>query len=269
MAPIDQDGGRAADKILLMDFPTTPCIVVKDPRFSLLLPFWLACAQRAGMRPVVVIAVRSPAEVARSLSARDGLAPEHSIACWMRYMLDSERFSRGLLRVFVDTAQFMANPEIEVLTILRRFGITDQVTDAKRISGFIDAELFTRSGVDEELVSPQAEETAQILLRLDTSREGAADQSRLDALREELDRRSVELDEHLDRFQWEARRRKRPLITWLGFKEDGIPRTWLRTILFQGSATHPRRAFGRLVNKKNGALRPTFHRWVEAQRTSN
>lgn len=260
---LDPVGERAvAERILLEDFSTAPCIVVKDPRISLLLPFWLGCAQRVGMRPVVVIAVRTPAEVARSLAVRDGLARDHSIACWMRYMLDAERSSRGLPRVFVDTTQLIAHPERQILDILRHFGITDHATDVKRISGFVEAELLTRGGAHSVPVPPQAEEAAQIFSRLGTSEETAGDRARLDVLREKLDARGGDLDARLDRLQWATFRKKRPLFTWLGFRSHGIPRAWLRTILFQGGKTLPRRAFRRVVVQKNGALRSTFHLWV-------
>lgn len=53
----------------------------KDPRLSLLLPFWRELIDLRG----VVVAIRDPAEVAVSLARRDGFGTEHSAYLWVRY----------------------------------------------------------------------------------------------------------------------------------------------------------------------------------------
>jgi len=55
----------------------------KDPRLSLLLPFWETVA------PVetTVVVVRDPAQVADSLHVRNGFGAAHSAALWLRYVL--------------------------------------------------------------------------------------------------------------------------------------------------------------------------------------
>ena len=59
----------------------------KDPRCSLLLPFW-----RTVLRiDAEVLMVRDPSEVASSVQARDGLDPEHTAALWLRYHLAALR----------------------------------------------------------------------------------------------------------------------------------------------------------------------------------
>lgn len=63
-------------------FPHGPW-VCKDPRLSFTAPFWRAAL---GVRPINVLAVRHPSEVAASL-ARDGVPTAHALAMWERYML--------------------------------------------------------------------------------------------------------------------------------------------------------------------------------------
>lgn len=53
----------------------------KDPRLSLLLPFWRELIDLRG----VVVTIRDPAEVAISLARRDGFTTEHSAYLWVRY----------------------------------------------------------------------------------------------------------------------------------------------------------------------------------------
>src|SRR5437764_7940125 len=53
----------------------------KDPRTSLLLPFWATVVPLA---PTILV-VRQPAAVATSLAARNRLGPERSAYLWLRY----------------------------------------------------------------------------------------------------------------------------------------------------------------------------------------
>ena len=56
--------------------------VWKDPRTSVLLPFWRATL---GPRVSSVVVFRNPFEVARSLHSRHGLPAPFGIALWERY----------------------------------------------------------------------------------------------------------------------------------------------------------------------------------------
>lgn len=55
----------------------------KDPRCSLLLPFWQTVVPVAA----TLLVVRHPHEVARSLERRNGFAPSTAAALWLRYVL--------------------------------------------------------------------------------------------------------------------------------------------------------------------------------------
>jgi hypothetical protein len=67
--------------------------------------------------PTAIITVRSPVEVARSLEARDGLGLEQSLLIWLRHMLDVEKETRIVSRVFV--------PYDDLLTDWR--GVADKI----------------------------------------------------------------------------------------------------------------------------------------------
>lgn len=69
----------------------------KDPRSSLLSPFWEKLLGELDY----VICVRHPADVAASLQRRDELDREHSVALWLRYMGDVVSFTRDRRRVIV------------------------------------------------------------------------------------------------------------------------------------------------------------------------
>lgn len=83
---------------------------IKDPRLCRLLPVWRKAAERRGLVPHVVASLRDPGEVAASLfhRLRDPRfspaaidVPGTAELLSLRYLLDLERFSRGMLRRFV------------------------------------------------------------------------------------------------------------------------------------------------------------------------
>jgi len=88
-------------EVLVRDFPRSPLFVVKDPRISRFLPFWLSLLETFGADPAVLIMLRNPLEVAASLKQRDGIPVERAALIWLRHLLDSERHSRGYQRTVV------------------------------------------------------------------------------------------------------------------------------------------------------------------------
>ena len=82
-------------------------LVLKDPRICRIAPFWLGVLAAAGVRPLVLLPLRNPLEVAASLERRDGFAPELGHLLWLRHVLAAEAASRGLPRVHCSYDQLM------------------------------------------------------------------------------------------------------------------------------------------------------------------
>ena len=78
--------------------------VWKDPRTSLLLPFWRSVLDP---EPAIVAVLRHPIEVARSLEARDGMAVDYGLALW-------ERYTRVLLRDLVGLPVYLVEYEATI-----------------------------------------------------------------------------------------------------------------------------------------------------------
>lgn len=70
-----------ARRILQEDFGDTALSVVKDPRCTLLQPFWSAVLQAEGVRPAWITMMRPWREVVDSLERRDGGSAE--VAAWV------------------------------------------------------------------------------------------------------------------------------------------------------------------------------------------
>lgn len=87
--------GRHIDTLLEQQFGAAASYVIKDPRLCRLLPLWLPVLQGRGEQVHIAVPIRHPAEVAASLSKRDGFALEKSLHLWLRHMLATIRDSAG------------------------------------------------------------------------------------------------------------------------------------------------------------------------------
>jgi hypothetical protein len=105
------------------EYGDTPLPLLKDPRVSVLMPFWEQVLTRLGIAPRVVIPVRHPLAVAGSLAKRNGFPVEKSVLLWTSYMLASEAYSRGLPRVFVSYDNLLADWRGQLARIETAHGI--------------------------------------------------------------------------------------------------------------------------------------------------
>ena len=67
----------------------------KDPRTSRLMPMWLQIFAELRLEPKFLICLRNPAQVARSLHARDGFDPDIGEFRWFSYVVDCFRYTRN------------------------------------------------------------------------------------------------------------------------------------------------------------------------------
>jgi hypothetical protein len=79
-----------------------PAAVLKDPRASLLVRFWDEALRAETRRPLYIVMVRHPLEVAASIVARGDASEATAVMAWTACMLSVERDTRGLDRLFVD-----------------------------------------------------------------------------------------------------------------------------------------------------------------------
>ncbi len=79
--------------LLATEYGDARTIVIKDPRICLLAPLWHRALQLAGYRPVYVVPVRDPREVARSLHARGDMSVDDGLALWAAYAQRIDEFT--------------------------------------------------------------------------------------------------------------------------------------------------------------------------------
>ena|GEM_PF-1555315 len=112
-----------AVETLEADFGSANPIVLKDPRISILAPFWTRALREFGADPRFIIAVRHPIEVAGSLMARNQMPMAKSALVWASYMIAAERDTRDEKRVFVSYDAMLANWREQVQRIEAQTGM--------------------------------------------------------------------------------------------------------------------------------------------------
>jgi hypothetical protein len=123
--------------------------LLKDPRVTVLMPFWRTLFDDLGMGARVVIPVRHPLAVAGSLTRRDGFPPQKSVLLWTSYMLAADAYTRDLPRVFVDYDRLLGDWRAEVARIEAAHAaplpkLTEKA--AKAIDRFLTPELRHNQG---------------------------------------------------------------------------------------------------------------------------
>jgi hypothetical protein len=96
-----------AIELLTQHFSDSRLFVLKDPRISILVPFWTSVLAEMKIRPVFVIIARDPREVAGSLAHRNQFPPEKSHLLWLIHTLEAERATRGQSRCFATYDQLL------------------------------------------------------------------------------------------------------------------------------------------------------------------
>ncbi|MDB5419389.1 MAG: hypothetical protein JWP50_2808 [Phenylobacterium sp.] len=140
--------------------------LLKDPRVTVLMPFWRTLFEDLDIAPRCVIPVRHPLAVAGSLSRRNGFAPEKSVLLWTAYMLAAEAYTRDLPRVFVDYDSLLGDWRAEAARIEAAHGaplpsLTERA--GKAIDKFLTPELRHNAGDGDLLALGWAGEMAQMV----------------------------------------------------------------------------------------------------------
>lgn len=104
---------------------------VKDPRISILLPFWQKVFTRLNLSPIYLVAYRNPMSVADSLERRDDFPAVKSHLLWTMYTASALVNTKGLPRIFVDYDALMENPESQLTHISKEFGLDGCLDQAK------------------------------------------------------------------------------------------------------------------------------------------
>ena len=100
-SPVAYEFRERATRLLQSEFGDSRLFVLKEPRLCRLLRFWVEIVDACDARPLIVLPIRNPFDVASSLQVRNDLDPGVGQLVWLRYVLDAEAASRGMKRSFL------------------------------------------------------------------------------------------------------------------------------------------------------------------------
>lgn len=122
--------------------PRPAPLAFKEPRMSRLMTFWRPLFLAAGCAPHVCLALRHPAHVAASLTARNGFPAAQGWRLWLHYTLDALEGSLGLPALVVEYDALLAAPEAQMRRIAHWLGLTAD-EDGLRVfcDSFLDRSL--------------------------------------------------------------------------------------------------------------------------------
>ncbi|MBS0641231.1 MAG: hypothetical protein JSS43_15260 [Proteobacteria bacterium] len=94
------DARRLMLHLLRAEFGDQGSFVLKDPRLCVMLPLWRPMLQAVASEHVLIV-IRHPAEVCRSIASRNNLPEAETAPLWLHHMLKAERLTRDLPRAFL------------------------------------------------------------------------------------------------------------------------------------------------------------------------
>jgi hypothetical protein len=166
----------------LSDAPTSG---FKDPRVSLLLPFWRTVA----VIDRTVQSLRHPVAVAGSLGTRDGFAAEHSAYLWLRYVTAASHHDAERLDVFYD--DWFDHPRSTAQRVAAVLGVEDVDSDTmRRIVKFVAPDL-RRQSTDDPTARRRGPWMARAVDLYDAMRTGSASEHDIAMAFEEVSRASA------------------------------------------------------------------------------
>jgi hypothetical protein len=140
-----------ADDLLKKKLREKHTLCIKDPRLSILMPFWRSVFEDLDLRVSYVVAVRNPLEVAQSLYTRDALPIETGILLWSTYMLQALEATRGQQGLLVSYEQILQDPLAQLNRMAKALDLPAPEEASPEIREFVES--FLDMGLRNQVVS--------------------------------------------------------------------------------------------------------------------
>ncbi len=112
---------------------------MKEPRVSILLPFWKTVFKQLDIEPYYLFMLRHPAEVSGSLVKRDKMSRQKSLMLWLNYNFASYEQTQGEKAQVIDFSELLQSPALVTERIAKFCGIRFDQTQTEH--SFIDKKL--------------------------------------------------------------------------------------------------------------------------------
>jgi len=141
-------------EVLQQEHGAAPLILIKDPRICVLAPLWDRALREGGYRPVYVVVVRHPAEVAGSMETQGDMPLARGLALWHTYMRRAEAFvaEGGVDAVHIRYTELLEDWRRVVGRVARRLSIALDIDKrADEVDRFLEAGMRTHHADDARL----------------------------------------------------------------------------------------------------------------------
>lgn len=213
--------------LLDREFANAALWAVKDPRMCRFVPLWREVCEQLHVALHAVLVVRHPAEVARSLYARDRLPFEIVNLCWLEHLASAEAETREVPRSLVTYDQLLADWQGTLTRVGADLGVRWPVgVDVAKpaIEAFLKREEKHQVGSDAAVKVP---EVLQDLYRIcGTCAPGPDAWKRMAALVDNYRLISPPFVQHADRLVNELRKLGRRVARGVSLTDDsaaGVP----------------------------------------------
>ncbi len=156
-------------EVLATEYEDAPFILIKDPRICVLAPLWHRALKEGGYRPVYVVVVRHPLEVARSIEAQGGMPVSEGLSLWLTYMRRVEMFvdASDADVVHVRYTQLLDDWRSIVQWIAHRLDVPLAIEPrADEVDRFLEADMRNHQASDMDLDAHLAGEPGEAISAL-------------------------------------------------------------------------------------------------------
>jgi hypothetical protein len=112
-------------------------ILIKEPRICRLAPLYLDALDTLGIQPLVILPIRHPAEVIRSMRGRDGGDMRTHELRWLRHLIEAEEASRDCRRVWTSYDSILEDWRTTMNSVAQELGIA-WPNDPERVSAEVE-----------------------------------------------------------------------------------------------------------------------------------
>jgi len=181
--------------VLREEFEDAPLFVLKDPRICRVAALWFDILAQENIDVRIVMPIRNPLEVARSIAARNNIDEHLCLLIWLRYVIDAEAASRGMKRVIISYDQLLEDWRTTASTISKTLDVVWprlSANTAKNIDEFIEPDERHQK-VDPAIlmksswIAPWVTEVYRILNEWGNSGESVDGYAKLDEIKAKLD----------------------------------------------------------------------------------
>jgi len=102
----------------------------KDPRTVRLMPVWYQIFKELKLTPKIILCLRNPAHIARSVNTRDRLDPEIGEYRWLVHMIDFFRYANKFDFCMVEYEEWFNEPSVNIGKLQRFLELPWQQSEA-------------------------------------------------------------------------------------------------------------------------------------------